>query len=111
MCARWPCASPTKTTRPSASSPSQPALGQALGGTLEPDGGPGRHRLAGRAPDPRAIAFLADWCEQRGLLLAELRTSGSTLEERFLELIAEGRPEAETGAETGAGRGTGSDAA
>jgi ABC-2 type transport system ATP-binding protein len=87
------------------------ALGEALGGTLEPDGGPGRHRLAGRAPDPRAIAFLADWCEQRGLLLAELRTSGSTLEERFLELIAEGRPEAETGAETGAGRGTGSDAA
>ena len=86
------------------------ALGQALG-TLEPDGGPGRHRLAGRAPDPRAIAFLADWCEQHGLLLAELQTSGGTLEERFLELIAEGRPEAETGAETGAGRDTGSDAA
>ena len=93
------------------------ALGQALGGTLEPDGGPGRHRLAGRAPDPRAIAFLADWCEQHGLLLAELQTSGGTLEERFLELIAEARPEAGTGAasearpETGSGadRGTGSD--
>jgi hypothetical protein len=83
------------------------ALGQALGGTLEPDGGPGRHRLAGRVPDPRAIVFLADWCEQRGLLLAELQTSGGTLEERFLELIAEARPEAGTGS----GRGTGSDAA
>jgi ABC-2 type transport system ATP-binding protein len=64
------------------------ALGAALGGTLGPDGSPGRHRLAGRAPDPRAIAYLADWCEQRGLLLAELQTSGGTLEERFLELIA-----------------------
>ena len=81
------------------------ALGQALGGTLEPDGGPGRHRLAGRAPDPRAIAFLADWCEQHGLLLAELQTSGGTLEERFLELIAEARPETGSGAD----RGTGSD--
>jgi ABC-2 type transport system ATP-binding protein len=46
------------------------ALGAALGGTLAPDGAPGRHQLAGRAPDPRAIAWLADWCEQRGLLLA-----------------------------------------
>lgn len=70
-------------------------LGEALGGTLEPDGAPGRHRLAGRAPDPRAIAYLADWCEQRGLLLAELQTSGGTLEERFLELIAESGPGAE----------------
>jgi ABC-2 type transport system ATP-binding protein len=64
------------------------ALGATLGGTLGPDGAPGRLRLAGRAPDPRAIAYLADWCEQRGLLLAELQTSGGTLEERFLELIA-----------------------
>ena len=69
------------------------ALGAALGGTLGPDGGPGRHRLAGRGPDPRSIAYLADWCEQRGLLLAELQTSGGTLEERFLELIAGSRDE------------------
>jgi ABC-2 type transport system ATP-binding protein len=68
------------------------SLGAALGGTLVPDGAPGRHRLAGSAPDPRAIAYLADWCEERGLLLAELQTSGGTLEERFLELIAESRP-------------------
>jgi ABC-2 type transport system ATP-binding protein len=70
------------------------ALGAALGGTLGPDGGPGRHRLAGRGPDPRSIAYLADWCEQRGLLLAELQTSGGTLEERFLELIAGSRDDA-----------------
>jgi len=72
------------------------ALGAALGGSLGPDGGPGRHRLAGRAPDPRAIAYLAGWCEQRGLLLAELQTSGGTLEERFLELIAGSRDDAAT---------------
>jgi ABC-2 type transport system ATP-binding protein len=70
-------------------------LGAALGGMLEPDGTPGRYRLPGRVPDPRSIAFLADWCEQRGLLLAELQTSGGTLEDRFLELIEEARPAGE----------------
>jgi ABC-2 type transport system ATP-binding protein len=64
-------------------------LGAALGGTIEDDGASGRHRLAGREPDPRAVAVLAAWCAEQGLLLAELRTSGGTLEERFLELIAE----------------------
>jgi ABC-2 type transport system ATP-binding protein len=65
------------------------ALGGALGGTLEADGSAGRHRLAGRAPEPATVATLASWCAARGLLLAELRTSGGTLEERFLELIAD----------------------
>jgi ABC-2 type transport system ATP-binding protein len=65
------------------------ALSAALGGTLEADGSHGRHRLRGRAPDPGVVAALASWCAARGLLLAELRTTGGTLEERFLELIAE----------------------
>ena len=39
-------------------------------------------------PDPPRVAVLAAWCSGRGLLLAELRTTGGTLEERFLELIA-----------------------
>jgi ABC-2 type transport system ATP-binding protein len=64
-------------------------LGAALDGTIEDDGSAGRHRLAGREPDPRAVAILATWCAERGLLVAELRTTGGTLEERFLELIAE----------------------
>ena len=63
-------------------------LGAALGGTIEDDGPAGRHRLAGREPDPRAVAVLAAWCAERGLLIAEMRTTGGTLEERFLELIA-----------------------
>jgi ABC-2 type transport system ATP-binding protein len=64
-------------------------LGEALGGTVEDDGPAGRHRLAGRDPDPRAVAVLAAWCAERGLLLAEVRTTGGTLEDRFLELIAQ----------------------
>ena len=63
-------------------------LGAVLGGMVESDGGPGRHHLAGRLPDPATVAALAAWCAGRGLLLAELRTSGGTLEERFLELLA-----------------------
>jgi len=74
-------------------------LGAALGGTIEDDGSVGRHRLAGREPDPRAVAVLAAWCAERGLLLAELRTTGGTLEERFLELIAE--PDADVVDEAG----------
>jgi ABC-2 type transport system ATP-binding protein len=62
-------------------------LSTLLGGTIEADGSGGRHRLAGREPDPSTIAALASWSAGRGLLLAELRTTGGTLEERFLELI------------------------
>ncbi len=64
------------------------ALGSALGGTLEADGVAGHYRLVGRAPDPGTVAALAQWCAARRLLLAELRTTGGTLEERFLELIS-----------------------
>ncbi len=76
------------------------ALGALLGGLIEVDGAAGRHRLVGPEPDPATIAALASWCAARGLLLAELRTTGGTLEERFLELIAE--PDADA-----AGGGTG----
>ncbi len=65
------------------------ALGSRLGGTVEVDGPHGRHRLDGQAPEPSTVAALAAWCAERGLLLAELRTAGGTLEERFLELIAD----------------------
>jgi ABC-2 type transport system ATP-binding protein len=65
------------------------SLGTALGGRLEPDGAHGRYRLAAATPDPGTVAALAAWCAERGLLIAELHTSGGTLEERFLELISE----------------------
>jgi len=70
------------------------ALGAALHGTLESDGTPGRYRLAGRAPDPALVATLATWAAERGLLLDEVRTSGGTLEERFLQLVSAPEEEA-----------------
>ena len=77
------------------------ALGSRLGGTIEADDSHGRHRLDGRAPEPSTVAALAAWCAERGLLLAELRTAGGTLEERFLELIAEPDEDAATAAAPG----------
>jgi ABC-2 type transport system ATP-binding protein len=81
-------------------------LGASLGGLIEADGSAGRHRLAGREPDPGSLVTLASWCAERSLLLAELRTTGGTLEERFLELIAE--PVDESSAAAGPARGDGS---
>ncbi len=46
----------------------------------------GRYRVDGLAPSPAVIATLADWCAARGAQILELRTSGGTLEERYLEL-------------------------
>jgi ABC-2 type transport system ATP-binding protein len=37
-------------------------------------------------PDPRVVATVAGWAASRGLLIAELRTTGGTLEDRYLEL-------------------------
>jgi ABC-2 type transport system ATP-binding protein len=55
--------------------------------TLAEDGGPGRYRLDGLSPDPASIAAVADWCAERGALIIDLRTGGTTLEERYLDLI------------------------
>jgi ABC-2 type transport system ATP-binding protein len=66
------------------------SLGAALGGPIEADGAAGHHRLGGGAtPGPATVSAVAAWCAERGLLLAELRTTRGTLEERFLELVTE----------------------
>jgi ABC-2 type transport system ATP-binding protein len=39
------------------------------------------------APDPALVARLAAWCEERGLLITELRVGAASLEERYLELV------------------------
>jgi len=56
---------------------------------LVDDGGPGRYRLDGRDSSPALVATLTGWCAERGLLIAELRTSGATLEERYLALTGD----------------------
>jgi ABC-2 type transport system ATP-binding protein len=66
----------------------------ALAGVLAPgqlvDDGPARYRLDGLESSPAKVAAelaaLAAWCAERGVLIAEIRTSGSSLEERYLEL-------------------------
>lgn len=62
-------------------------LGEDAGpATIAEDGPAGRYRLDGLAPSPAVVGRLAAWCAERGLLVTELRTSGGTLEERYLEL-------------------------
>ena len=69
-------------------------LAVVLGGALHEDGARGRYRLAGRAPDPALVATLAAWAAERGLLLDEVRTTGGSLEDRFLELVSGSEEEA-----------------
>jgi ABC-2 type transport system ATP-binding protein len=70
------------------------ALAVVLGGALHEDRAPGCYRLAGRDPDPALVAALAAWAAERGLLLDEVRTSGGSLEDRFLELVSGSEDEA-----------------
>ena len=66
------------------------ALGARLGsGTVQDDRGPGRYLVEGVASSPTLVAALAGWCAERGLLIAELHTTGATLEERYLALTGE----------------------
>jgi ABC-2 type transport system ATP-binding protein len=75
------------------SAPDRQTLAGRLGegvprASLTDDGG-GRYRLDGVAPTPELIARLAAWCATRGILVIDLRTSGGTLEERYLELLGQ----------------------
>ena len=49
----------------------------------------GNYRFDGAAPDPALVAVLAGWCAGAGRLIVELRTSGGTLEEVYLDLVGE----------------------
>ena len=71
------------------------ALERALGAirpglSVLPDGDGGRYRLEGPAPDAQVVAALAGWCATAGRLIVELRTSGGSLEDAYLELVASG---------------------
>jgi ABC-2 type transport system ATP-binding protein len=54
--------------------------------TLVEEGG-GRYRLDAVAPSPQVVALIAAWFEDRGTLITELRAGGSSLEERYVELV------------------------
>jgi ABC-2 type transport system ATP-binding protein len=61
------------------------------GATVVPDGDGGRYRIAGAAPDSVLIAALAAWCVGADRLIVELRTSGGSLEDAYLELVGRDR--------------------
>src|SRR3954462_4604308 len=62
------------------------ALAGRVGASVVTDDGVGRYRVRERPPDPDLIAALAAWFAERGVPIVELRTDGSSLEERYLEL-------------------------
>ncbi len=73
------------------------ALGQALvgvrpGARVVPDGDGARYRLEGATPDSALVAAIASWCATADRLIVELRTSGGSLEDVYLELVGAGRP-------------------
>jgi ABC-2 type transport system ATP-binding protein len=63
------------------------AMGAAVGGAFGDDGGPGRYRFQGSSPTPALLEAIAAGCAERGVLIAELRTGGGSLEDRYLELV------------------------
>ncbi len=69
-----------------------PSLGRAMetarpGARVIAETDAGRYRVDGAAPDAALIAVLAGWCAGVGRLIVEMRTSGGTLEEVYLDLV------------------------
>jgi len=58
-----------------------------LGTSVANDGDGARYRLEGTTPDAALISALASWCEARDRLIVELRTTGGSLEDAYLELV------------------------
>ena len=61
-------------------------FGRAIGANVVLDG---EHFVVdGARPDPALVANVAAWCASAGRLIIELRTSGGSLEDAYLELVA-----------------------
>jgi len=52
-----------------------------------PEADAGRYRIAGVAPDATLVAALATWCASVDRLVLDLRTTGGTLEETYLDIV------------------------
>jgi ABC-2 type transport system ATP-binding protein len=68
------------------------ALDRALaavrpGSGVQADGDGARYRVEGAAPDAPLIAALAAWCATADRLIVELRTTGGSLEDVYLDLV------------------------
>jgi ABC-2 type transport system ATP-binding protein len=67
------------------------ALGRALGGRVIAGETTGGYTVADVEPTPALVAALASWCAQTGRLITSSRTSGASLEDAYLDLVAAGR--------------------
>jgi ABC-2 type transport system ATP-binding protein len=67
------------------------ALGRALGGRVLPVVATGGYEVADVGPTPTLVAALASWCAQTGRLITSSRTTGASLEDTYLDLVAAGR--------------------
>jgi ABC-2 type transport system ATP-binding protein len=65
------------------------------GAALEAETDAGYYRVDGVEPDAALIAVLAAWCGAAGCLIRELRTTGGTLEEVYLEITSRSESTAE----------------
>jgi ABC-2 type transport system ATP-binding protein len=61
------------------------------GAAVAADGDGARYRIDGTSPDPAVIAALAAWCRDAGRLVADLSTTGGSLEDVYLALVQAGR--------------------
>jgi ABC-2 type transport system ATP-binding protein len=60
------------------------------GTTVVSDGDDARYRVEGGVPGAELIATLAGWCAKGDRLILELRASGGSLEDAYLELVGSG---------------------
>ena len=67
------------------------ALGRALGAGVVSDGPSGGYEIADVPPTPALLAALASWCVETGRLITWSATSGGSLEDTYLDLVAAGR--------------------
>ncbi len=68
--------------------PELASIGRALGTAVRSASG-GRYEVVDRQPTPALVAALAAWCAANDRLLVESRTVGGTLEDAYLELVAD----------------------
>jgi ABC-2 type transport system ATP-binding protein len=74
------------------------SLGTTLRATVRLIGGAGRYEVEGVPPTPALIAALATWCASAGRLITDVRASGGTLEDTYLELVVEATEQSDDGA-------------
>ncbi len=64
-------------------------LGVAVGAGVTATADEDRVTLEGPVPTPERIAAVAAWAARAGRLIAELRTTGGSLEDAYLELVGD----------------------